>query len=366
MVGGLLGLPPPDPTGAHPAQRMRFGGWQYYDIDLLRRSRPVNGIALIMYMGIGDYLMATPFFEELRNLYPELPLHAYIPANSDAVNSRYVTQLAQNNPVFASVTTFAGSPRSSLRDYDVRDALRKIPKEHLPLRLLYDAEPDVCHRMTTLFESFGLKVRLPVSRPVVHKVPLSPNGAALLDSIRAAAGPEPAALVVCHFDTRSSGYVYPHCDAVMLGLIEAGYRILTLTPTSLENSALVPIDVTRLTPNDTIELLRELKKDGHRLAILSVNSLLWPISACLDIPNLGLHIFFDPAMHQYIYPNIRVVTHHVYKRVPPHQLVLVTESRDFVERPSRASPTVTDYAPGFVIEQFLAMMRDLDERKNPV
>src|SRR5689334_12029390 len=44
----------------------QFGGTPYYNIALRRRTRPVEGLALIFFMGAGDYLMATPLIRALR------------------------------------------------------------------------------------------------------------------------------------------------------------------------------------------------------------------------------------------------------------------------------------------------------------
>lgn len=367
LIAWMFGIPrQPVPAAAVvPAlglssEHTDFGGSPLYNIDLLRRTRPVGGIAIIMHVGMGDYLMASPMFEALRQAHPDLPIRAYVSDSTDNVASALVVHLARNNPVFQSVHTFSGRPRDYWKEYDIADALGKIPEDFAALRLVYDTEPQVWHRTTTLFQTFGLPVYPPVPRPFVRPVPLSENAATLLRSIRELAGEKPARIVLCHLDTRSSEYMYPYVDDLLSRLLNTGYTVLTLTATGLTDPKLVPIDVSRLTPNDTIELLRALRDDGHILGILSVNSVVAIFSACLNIPNLCLQLFRDESCHHYHYPNIRVVTQYVYPRLSPHQIVWARSPADYVERPSRLTGKITDYMPQFVVDQFLAMMRDVE------
>lgn len=340
-----------------------FGGKAYYDIEGQFRDKPFAGIALFIHLGIGDYLMATALFEELRRLHPDLPIWAFIPETSDNVASAHNVHLARNNPIFNSVQTFSGRPViEDWKKYGIDDGLKKVPKDFGAFRVIYGTDVPVWHRTTAVFEALSLPVPLPTPRPIVRPVPLTENGAALLRSVRDVLGEAPRRVALCHFDTRSSDYLYPHGDLVIRGLIAVGWVVVTLTPTEMTAPELVVTDVTRLTPNDTIELLRALKHDGHTVGIASVNSVLWPVSACLEIPNLGMHIYPDDRIHHYIYPNIRVVSQYAYPRVPPHQLVLVRSRSDFAERPCPRAHTVTDYAPEFVVAEFQAMMRDEDAR----
>ena len=70
-----------------------------------------------------------------------------------------------------------------------------------------------------------------------------------------------------------------------------------------------------------------MKSELRGLAMITVNSIMWPISAALEIPNLGLHVFWDGSVHQYVYPNLFVVTSHAYQTLSP--------SRLFLPRPAR-------------------------------
>jgi hypothetical protein len=103
-------------------RRSPHGGTRYYDIGLARRTRQVDGLALVFFMGLGDYLMTTPMIEALRLAHPDLPIHAYASSNNDWVNSSLVIHLLRANPTFEQVATYRGYPGMSWTNYDFRDA----------------------------------------------------------------------------------------------------------------------------------------------------------------------------------------------------------------------------------------------------
>jgi ADP-heptose:LPS heptosyltransferase len=333
-------------------RRQRFGGSQLYNIKRQRLDRPVDGLALIFFFGAGDYLMATPFIRSLHLAYPDLPIYAYASSHSDNCASPLVAELLRTNPFIDKVFTYSGRPRTVWTDYDFRDALSNIPKDFIVLPVIYEVEPYIYHRTTSLLETFGLPVDLPISRPIAY--PTQPSGAAvdLLDRINAmAAQPPVQGVVCCHLDARSSGYVYPHGKRLVTQLIQRGFVVVAFTPIDLADDRFMEIDVTTITPNDTMEILRSLKNGQHPVAMISINSIMWPISAALDIPNLGIHTFEDDAIHQYVYPNIFVLTRYFYEKVSPSR-VFQARSADYKSN----GPTFTDYNPDFVIDCFQTMV----------
>ena len=336
--------------------RARFGGTPYYDIARMRRVRQVDGLALIFFCGLGDYLLATPVIEALRIAHPGLPIYAYASETTDLVNSSLVASLLRGNRYVDAVFTYRGRTRDHWLDYDFRDCLKDVPKNFIILPVVYGIEPEVVHRVTSLFETFRLPVRLPVPLPILESGALSAAGQAVAAEIRdclhrtAARG-----VVCCHFGTRSSGYLYPERDALVAQLRRAGFAVVTFSPTDLQDPGLVAVDVARITPGDTIELLRMLNTDTHGLYVLSVNSLFWPISSGLEVHNLGLHIFHDAAVHQYIYPNLFLVTQHIYARVSPSRFFLAPTG-SFVERTVDNGLLLTDFDAAFVFDCFLRMV----------
>ena len=350
-----------------PLARGRFGGYPYYDIEYVRQRRRIAGLALIFHMGVGDYLMATPVIHEIRIRNADLPIYAFASTASDEVSSSHVIHMLRRNPDITATYGYSGKTGPDWKNYDFSDALSNIPEDFLILRMIYDTDAEVWHRVTAVAEAFSIPVKLPVAAPVVPPTEPSDHARALLDTIRSkasnprssrrnrAAAATRKRIVCCHFDTRSSNYEYPHAAVVIQTLLKAGYLVLNLTPSDLTDQSLLNIDVRKLTPNDTIEILRTLKKEGFDLSIVSVNSVMWPISACLDIPNLGIHIFFDASIHQYMYPNLRIVTHHAYPRVSPSHLYLVTSPAHVSERSLPQAGTVCDYDPQFVLRSFFDM-----------
>ena len=330
--------------------RGRFGGTPYYDIGRIRGTRPVDGLALIFFIGLGDYMLATPAIEALRMANPGLLIYGYISSNTDQVNSPLVAAMVRTNRHIDAVFTYRGRPGQHWTEYDFRDCLKDIPKNFIILPVIYSTNPDAFHRVTSLFESFQLPVRLPVPLPVLEPSMLSTAATAMLAEIderllRSSAGP----IVCCHFGTRSSNYLYPHRDAVVCGLLRSGYGVVTLSETGFQHPSLVAIDVSAITPNDTIELLRALKQRGRDVYCISVNSVMWPLSSGLKIFNLGLHIFEDRSVHQYVYPNIFVLTQYHYPRLSPSR-VFLAPAGTFKQREVDSGIVFSDFSPELVLQ----------------
>jgi hypothetical protein len=341
---------------ADPAMRGRYGATRLYDIARLRRSRRVDGLALIFFMGAGDYLMATPLIRALRAAHPDLLLYAYASSHTDAVSSPLVIQLLQTNPMIDRVIPYRGRPRGSWLDYDFSDALASVPPAFVILPVVYETTPAVYHRVTAVLETFGLPVDFPIPVPITYATKLSPAAEAMAKTIRnRIEKTAPERVVCCHFGARSSGYEYPYADRLVGYLLRQGFLVVSFSPVDVENTQLVTIDVSTITPNDSIEILRGLKSERPELAMISVNSITWPISAALGIPNLGLHVFNDESVHQYLYPNLYLITNHVYPTVSPFRFFLVPDGAYQTRRSADRAIMFADYKPEFVIDSFETM-----------
>ena len=274
-------------------------------------------------MGAGDYLMTTPLIRALHLAYPDLPIYAYASSHADSVNSPLVIQLLRTNPLISQVFSYRGRPRTIWTDYDFGDALKDIPADFAILPVIYDVDPLVFHRATSLMETFGLPVDLPIPPPIIYATEMSAAASlyllAIRDRIKIAS---PNGVVCVHFGARSSGYEYPHASRLVGQLVRQGYVVISFSPTGVTDDNVVDVDVAAVSLTNSTEMLRVLRSEYSRLFVISVNSLMWPISAALGIPNLGLHTFWDPAIHQYLYPNIFVVTQHLYEHLPPSRCFL--------------------------------------------
>jgi hypothetical protein len=336
--------------------RAKFGGIPYYDIGRLRRTRPVSGLALVYFMGAGDYLMTTPLIRALHLAYPDLPIYAYASTHTDNVSSPLVLQLLKVNPLVDKVFGYHGRPRSIWTDYDFADALKDIPKDFVILPVFYDVEPVVYHRATSVLETFGLPVDLPVRKPIAYKAEMSPAAEDLLRSIRSKIELGTHAGVVCtHFGARSSGYEYPHAEILIGRLVKLGFLVIAFSPIDIEHDNVVPVDFSQISPTDSIELLRTLAAGSSPPFMISINSIMWPVTAALNIVNLGLHTFWDPALHQYVYPNIFVVTQYMNSQISPNRWFFAPETA-YALRRMDGETLFTDYKPDFVIDCFQTMV----------
>ena len=311
---------------------------------------------MIFFIGAGDYLMATPMIKALHEAHPALPIWAYVSSNADSVNSPLVFHLLKANPLIHRVAKYQGRPRQVWTEYDFTDALKDIPNDFAILPVVYETHPSVRHRGTSLLETFGLRVELPLLTPIAYKTDMSSLAAEILASIQDRLARDPPRGIVCtHFGARSSGYNYPHAARLGWLLLKRGYHVVSFSPTGIQDANLTEIDVTKITPTDSIEILRDLKTSVPKLSMITVNSIMWPISAALDISNLGLHTFWDGAIHQYLYPNIYVVTQHNYSTLSPSRLFLAPQAA-YDERKSLDGMTLfTDYKPEYVVDSFDTM-----------
>lgn len=331
--------------------RGRFGGVQYYNIARLRRTRPISGLALIFFIGAGDYLMATPLIEALHEEHPDLTIWAYVSSNADSVNSPLVRDLLKINPFVSKVIPYQGRPRAVWTEYNFSDALRDIPDDFAILPVIYDTDPSVLHRGTSLLETFGLRVDMPIKMPIAYPAPLTKPISEMLEAVKERLkNSAMKGLVFTHFGARSSGYDYPHVARLAWLLSRRGYFVASFTRTGLESESVLDLDISKFSILDSIELIRHAKVAIGNISIISVNSVMWPISAALGIPNLGMHAFWDPAVHQYHYPNIFVVTPHLYSNISPCRLFLASPA-DYQERLAAfGAIKFTDYRPEYIAE----------------
>jgi hypothetical protein len=181
---------------------------------------------------------------------------------------------------------------------------------------------------------------------------LSARAQAMLDGIPAGArAAQASGIVCCQFDVRSSGYVYPHAVDLVRGLLDQGRFVISFTRLELDAPGYLGIDIREISVGDSIEILRALAAEPPALHRISVNTVLWAISAGLGIRNLGLRTFHDEAMHQYLYANTFVISQHPHRSVPATRLFLAPADV-YRETANPAGGSLTSYDPAFVLECF--------------
>ena len=203
----------------------------YYDFDKALAVNPqVKGLALVFFMGIGDYLYATPMIEALKQKYPHLPFYGYVGADFDRNNSPLVGKLLQTNPHIEKVFYFKGQRHPLIwKNYDYEAAFKDIPEGFLAVPVYYDYSVRVPHRVKSLFETFGLPVPQQVPAPKMY-FPAQPAPVVQeygADISRRAEGKK--GIVFLQLDSRGSNYVYPHIKQLAEMLIQEGYFVMSVT-----------------------------------------------------------------------------------------------------------------------------------------
>lgn len=321
----------------------------YYNLDnALAANLKVKGIALIFFMGIGDYLYATPMLEALKKKYPLLPFYGYVGAQFDRNNSPLVGKLLESSPVFQKVFYFKGMRHPLIwKNYDYTDALRQIPEGFLAVPVYYDYGVEVEHRVKSLFDTFNLSAPAEIPAPKMYfpHTP-TPTVAQYLREISEKAQGKKA-IVFLQLDSRGSNYVYPYMRALVKGLADEGYLVLSVTKGGPATGAdYVEIDIKKLAINETWHLLA-LLKEKFVLRVIAVNSVFWAASAGLGLPNLGLQHWIDKKVHNLWYPNIQVVTEIAYPRLPREKQILAP-----ADSYTRHNRKIIDYKPDWVIKWF--------------
>ncbi len=144
----------------------------FYNIDnALAVNKNIKGLALVFFMGIGDYLYTTPMLEALRKKYPKLKFYGYVSKHFDRNNSPIVGTLLQTNPSFDKVFYFDGYRNPFIwKNYNYDDAFKDIPEDFLVLPVYYEYGVKVPHRVNSLFKTFQLPMpsKKETPRPVFY------------------------------------------------------------------------------------------------------------------------------------------------------------------------------------------------------
>jgi len=322
-----------------------------YDLDVGIHKGQAAGIALVFFMGIGDYIFSTPLLAELRRRYPETPIYGYVSNSMDTTNSPLVGKLMEHNPDIDGVFYYPGSPSAlNWKNYNYKAVYDLVPKNFLVVPMLYEISDAVRHRTLTLFETFSFPVPKVPPLPLLH-VPETPGGhiVGLKNKIKTlCADPKRTGIVFLQLDARSSNYSYPYSDKIAADLCQNGYIVISASRLTYQDPACFQLDFSQFSIVDSIHLLKLLKEEfGERLMLLTVASVFWSVSAALELRNVGLHHFLDAAIHNYWYPNIHVVTNHIYSSIPKASLSLAGKSDFTINKRGCA-----DFKPEFALRCF--------------
>jgi hypothetical protein len=302
-------------------------GQPYYPLSEICQRERVDGFALIFFMGVGDYLMATPLLPVLRRTYPDIPIYAFHSTSTDRVNSALIGDLLRTNPYIQKVVPYQGKATHFWKSYDYRSALEQLPPYVLPLPLLYD-DGKAAHRIHAIMDTFGLPRPWPAPVPILYPQPLTMRANALLQDVcQRTAFYHPPGIIITHFTVRSAQYQYPHAKVLIQTLLDQGWLILDFSNTSLEHPCLCKVDVQQISLNDTISLLRTLHESKSiAMYAITVSSLLTSLLAPMQIKHLCMNIFIDDSIHQYYYPHTFFITPCPYPTIPATRLFVAPAS----------------------------------------
>lgn len=321
----------------------------YYNLDNALAVNPnIKGFAFIFFMGIGDYLYATPVLEALKKKYPTIPFYGYVGKQFDRNNSPLVGKLLSENPHFEKVFYFDGMRHPLVwKNYDYSVALKDVPENFLVIPVYYEYGTHIRHRVSSLFDTFDLPIPENIPAPQMYfPATVSVEVADYLNQARNGARNKKG-IVFLQLDSRGSNYVYPFIRELALGLIKEGYFVMSVTKGGpIDDKNYLEIDIKKLSINQTWQLLATLKK-GFALYVIAVNSVFWAASAGLDLPNLGLQHWIDKKVHNLWYPNIQVVTDYIYPLLPRGKQIQAP-----LESYTRHNKKIIDYKPTWILRWF--------------
>lgn len=321
----------------------------YYNLDNALAVNPhVKGFAFVFFMGIGDYLYATPVLEALKRKYPSIPFYGYVGKQFDRNNSPLVGKLLSENPHFEKVFYFDGMRHPLIwKNYDYSAALKDIPENFLVIPVYYEYGTQIRHRVTSLFDTFGLPIPANIPTPQMYFSATFPVEAADYLEQAHRGAKDKKGIVFLQLDSRGSNYVYPFIKELAQGLIKEGYFVMSVTKGGpVDDSNYLEIDIKKLSINQTWQLLFTLKKEIS-LYVIAVNSVFWAASAGLNLPNLGLQHWIDKKVHNLWYPNIQVVTDYIYPLLPRDKQIQAPP-----ESYTRHNKKIIDYKPMWILRWF--------------
>ncbi len=321
----------------------------YYNLDNALAANPnIKGFAFVFFMGIGDYLYTTPVLSALKQKYPHIPFYGYVGAQFDRNNSPLVGKLLEANPHFEKVFYFQGARHPLIwKNYDYSAVLQEVPEGFLILPVYYDYSQYVTHRVVSLFETFNLPVPLEVPTPQLDfPVDVAQPVADYLAVARAQAQCTKG-VVFLQLDSRGSSYTYPYVKDLAEKLIRAGYFVMSVTPGGpIQNPQYLQVDIKKLAIHQTWQLLHLIKQEFPTY-VIAVNSVFWAASAGLQLPNLGLQHWVDKKVHNLWYPNIEVVTNHLYSFLPREKQILAP-----AQSYTPHNHKIVDYKPDWIVRWF--------------
>lgn len=326
----------------------------YFSIDRALKMKPdLKGVWLVFFMGIGDYFNASAFIEQLRKTYPTLEFNAFVSKNVDGNNSPLVADILKTNPNISRVEFFDGyQDKTYWENYDCSDCYDRVADDYLLIPVVYEYEPHIISRHITLCETFSLPVPPIIPMPKIYPYNVSEELHSLYSKINDAAKNAKKGVVFIQASSRSTVWEYPYTQNIVENLLRDNYVVVTVEKCNIKHSNYFEINTKKFNINESIELLRLLKKTT-KLSCITLNSCFWAISAGLGIPNLGLQHRDNPSMLTEYFPNIYCITNRFIKGINPSYQFITPEAK--FEKITWLGSDLYIHKPEFVYECFKCM-----------
>jgi hypothetical protein len=330
---------------------LRPGEVVRFDLNKAVEQLPVSGLALVFFMGLGDYLFTTPFLAELRHKFASMPIYAYVSKNLDRNNSPLVATLLTHDPNVDKVEYYDGRPsKYDYRNYDYQEVFLRAPKGFLIVPIIHECAEHVRHRLLSLFDAFSLPEPSTIAPPIIHlPSTISLNVQALLERIIGAYNGHEG-LIFLQLETRSSNYRYRYADELARHLVNRGYLVVSVTRLMIDHPSFFQVNTCEWSIVDSIQLVKLIHAHlADELTFITVTSVFSAVAAGLNIRNIQMQHYYDPGMHNVWYPANHLIAHKDYPAIPRDMITLATRD-DYTVVVNNKVGTMVDYLPPFVIE----------------
>lgn len=306
-----------------------------FDVHHAVEKYKIRSIGLIFFMGIGDYLFATPFLRQLRAELPAHSIVAFVSKSHDMNSNPLVADLLTADPNVDEVRLFDGQRgKDSLtdwRNYDYKAVTTSVGGDVLTLPMIYEYDLSIRNRADSLCKSFGLQ-KPESNHPIIPRLPLpSGEAAQLLQAISDAfVKCQANAVIFLQLENRSSNYLYPHVKELCRRLMSLGCIVVNVANGCEEirdDAMYFEIDIKRFSILQSMTILASLKASFEdKLSMITVPSVFGAVSSGMGIRSVQLQHRFDVGLAGILYSNIMVLTNKDYASIPESHLILADRS----------------------------------------
>lgn len=293
-----------------------------FDLErALTTSPEIKRLALVFFMGMGDFYMIAKSILLLHKRFPNIKLDAYVSKNIDGNNSPKVGECLEVFDCIDNIYYYSGHKTGFFWNYDYTDVFAMVMNDTLVLPMIYDhtklsRTETVCDFYSIPYEKYQNRL------PYIPSFPPTENAKKAFEQIKNLSK-KSKAIVFCQFQTRSSNYVYPYAEELVSQLIADDFFVVSYDKVNITNSNFLQLPES-ISINDTISLLRLFPK--NKIFVINTNSVMNSIAASLHIPELILQNFNDPDFLSYTFENAYILTPNTYNRVHhSHQYIVEGE-----------------------------------------